>query len=81
MRITIHLPEPIGEQLEERAKQLGSSQSALVRQALEWYFTQATKTSAIDTILNIVDAKPIPKKQANKIIQGLHNDRKTEDRP
>jgi predicted DNA-binding protein len=43
-RITIRIPEPLGQRLRHRSKMRGEPESALVREALETYLGQPAET-------------------------------------
>lgn len=76
MRVTVNIPDPIGQQAEEAAQEEGVSVSALFAQAVEKYLEERRRERAIQRINALIGTAHV----APNALEEMERDRKASDR-
>ncbi|HEY8468346.1 MAG TPA: hypothetical protein VIL18_01825 [Longimicrobiales bacterium] len=76
MRITVNIPDPVGQEAEELAREEGMSVSALFASAVERYLEQRRRERAIERIGALIGTARV----APDALEMLECDRRASDR-
>lgn len=76
MRVTVHIPGPVGEEVEKAAQEEGVSVSALFARAVEKYLGERRRQSAIQRIGAWIGSAHV----APNALEELERDRERSDR-